>query len=91
MGWTPAYPPFTLYPLWKVSNTQWKYPSARGEWSEQVKCDLESFGMYEELETIKKKNKFSFKALVKKQARELALKGRQTPSTVSPVQGGREC
>ena len=59
--------------LWKVFNTQWKYPSARGEWSEQVKSDLESFGMAEELENIKNKTKFSFKALVKKQARELAL------------------
>jgi hypothetical protein len=35
--------------LWKIFNTQWKYPSARGEWSEQVKQDLELFGISEDL------------------------------------------
>ena len=59
--------------LWKIFITQWKYPSARGEWSEQVKQDLELFGIPEDLKWIKSKTKLSFKALVKKQTRELAL------------------
>ena len=38
-----------------------------------MKPNLVSFEMSEELEIIKKKTKFSFKALVKKQAKALAL------------------
>ena len=45
----------------------------RGEWTDQVKRDLESFGIPNELDWIKVKSKWSFKALVKKQAREVAI------------------
>ena len=59
--------------LWKIFITQWNYPSIRGEWTDQVKRDLESFGIPNELDWIKVKSKWSFKALVKKQAREIAI------------------
>ena len=59
--------------LWKIFITQWEFPSTRGEWAEQVRGDLEMFGICDELNWIKSKSKLTFKALVKKQARELAL------------------
>ena len=59
--------------LTKVFMTQWNYPSGKNEWSEQVKDNMRSFGLNPSLEWIITKSKLSFKALVKRQARELAL------------------
>ena len=58
---------------WKIFITQWEFPFTRGEWAEQVRGDLEMFGICDELNWIKSKSRLTFKALVKKQARELAL------------------
>ena len=53
--------------------TQWNYPGRRNEWTEQVKADLKELGIGDDLSWIMKKSKMSFKSLVKKQVRELAL------------------
>ena len=59
--------------LFKVFKAQWSYPARRGEWTEQVKIDMKEFGMVPDLEQIRSKSNFSFKALVKKQTKQLAL------------------
>jgi hypothetical protein len=53
-------------------HTQWKYPSAKNEWTEQVKKDLIEFGIKEDIEWMKTKSKSSFKAIVKKKTNEFA-------------------
>ena len=58
--------------LSKFFLTQWKYPTGKQEWTEQVKKNLEEFGG-EDLDWMKNKSKSSFKTIVKKQARKLAL------------------
>ena len=58
--------------LWKIFTTQWNNPT-KGDWSEQVKEDLELFGICPDLDWIKSKSKFSFKRLVKSKAKELGL------------------
>ena len=52
--------------------TQWKYPSAKNEWTEQVKKDLIEFGIKGDIEWMKTKSKSSFKAIVKKKTNEFA-------------------
>ena len=59
--------------LSKVFKAQWTYPAKRGEWTEQVKIDMKEFDMEPDLEQIRSKSNFSFKALVKKQTKQLAL------------------
>ena len=59
--------------LFKFFHTQWNYPGKKNEWTEQVRVDLHELGIKEDLDWIKKKSKQSFKSLVKKQIRELAL------------------
>ena len=56
-----------------IFKAQWSYPARRGEWTEQVKLDMKEFGMELDLEQIRSKSNFSFKALVKKQTKQLAL------------------
>ena len=52
--------------------TQWHNPT-KGDWSEQVKADLRTFGMSDDLKLIEAKSKLSFKTLVKSKAKELTL------------------
>ena len=58
--------------LSKYFYTQWKYPGAKNEWTEQVKRDLDEFGLSSNLAWIKSKSKSSFRAIVKKKTREFA-------------------
>ena len=59
--------------LFKFFLTQWKYPTTKNKWTECVRKDLKEFGLRDDLNWIKTSSKSSFKNLVKKQARELAL------------------
>ena len=59
--------------LYKFFITQWKYPAARNEWTEQVKRDLNDFGLSANLEEMKKISSYSFKNQVKIKAREFAF------------------
>ena len=52
--------------------TQWNNPT-RGDWTEEVKSDLEDFGIPCSFEWIKSKSQLSFKSLVKTKAEEYAL------------------
>lgn len=52
--------------------TQWSNPT-KGDWSELVKDDLETFGISDDLSKIKAKSRFSFKALIKDKSKELTL------------------
>ena len=47
--------------------TQWNNPT-RGDWTEEVKSDLEDFGIPCSFEWIKSKSQLSFKSLVKTKA-----------------------
>ena len=53
--------------------TQLSFP-VKDDWTEQVKMDLEDFQNGKNLDWIKSKSKNSFKRLVKKRAKEYALK-----------------
>ena len=62
--------------------TQWNNPT-RGDWTEEVKSDLEDFWIPCSFEWIKSKSRLSFKSLVKTKAEEYALsilKDQQTPT-----------
>ena len=59
--------------LAKFFYTQWKYPAGRNEWTEQVKMDLKEFGLEDDVEWIKAKSKCSFKTMMKKLTREVAI------------------
>ena len=59
--------------IYKFFLAQWKYPGRKNEWTDQVKADLREFGLEDELNLIKMKTKLSFKTLVKKKMREVAL------------------
>ena len=48
--------------LSKFFTVQWKY-SCKDDWTQQVKTDLEDFGILENLEDLKAKPKSSFKKL----------------------------
>ena len=50
--------------LSKFFMAQWNFPSNRKEWTEQVKGDLQSFGLPNDLEWIKSKKKSTFKRIV---------------------------
>jgi hypothetical protein len=56
--------------LHKFFSTQWKYPTNKQDWTEQVKMDLEEFKIPVDLDFIKAKSTNSFKTLVKIKARE---------------------
>ena len=53
--------------------TQWHNPT-KGDWTEQVKVDLEDFDIPCSFEYIEKKSKDAFKRIVKIKAKEHALK-----------------
>ena len=59
--------------LYNFFIAQWKYPAARGEWTDQAKLDLSEFDIEEDLQWIKSKSKQAFSKLVKEQAQELTL------------------
>ena len=59
--------------LSKFCMAQWNFPATRGEWTEQVKSDLASFDIPEDLQLIEIKSKNSFKNLVKRKAKEFAF------------------
>ena len=58
--------------LYKTFITQWKHP-VKGDWTEEVKTNLEELNINLELEDIKKKSKSSFKKLVKVKTTEYTL------------------
>ena len=53
--------------------TQWYNPS-KGDWTEQVKADLDEFNIPQDFEYIRSKSKISFKNIVKAKAKEIAFK-----------------
>ena len=59
--------------LYTFFKTQWFNPS-KGDWTEQVKVDLQEFGIQADFEFISRKSKETLKKIVKAKARELALK-----------------
>ena len=59
--------------LYKVFDTQWKYPSARNEWTEQTKKDLIEFGFGTDLSELRKISVNSFKNQVKRKSKEVAF------------------
>ena len=58
--------------LYNVFITQWNYPS-KGDWTEQVKIDLEDLNIPCSFNFIKSKSKESFKKLVKIKTQEMTL------------------
>ena len=56
--------------LYKCFITQWKYPAIRNEWTEQVKIDLEDFGLPVYLEFFAGKSVNAFKLDIKRRAKE---------------------
>ena len=59
--------------LSKFFLAQWKYPTLRNEWTEQVKKDLLEFDLPIDLEELAKMSINSFKNKVRKKAKEVAL------------------
>ena len=59
--------------LYKCFITQWKYPAIRNEWTEQVKIDLEDFGLPVDLEFLAGKSVNAFKLDIKRRAKEYAF------------------
>ena len=53
--------------------TQWNNP-CRGDWSDQIKIDLEDFGIDCNFDFIRSKSQWAFKNMVKNKAKEYALK-----------------
>ena len=58
--------------LSKFFKTQLLFP-VKDDWSEQVRQDLEDFGIKEDFEWIKKTSQYKFRKLIKKCGREYAL------------------
>ena len=58
--------------LYSLFITHWNNPN-KAEWSEQVKKDLEDFGIKRSLEYIKTKSGEAFKSVVKEKAKVYAL------------------
>lgn len=56
----------------QVFQAQSKFP-VKGDWTEQVRIDLEDSGIQENFDWIKSKSVNSFKRLVKKKAKQYAL------------------
>ena len=59
--------------LYTFLMTQWNNPT-RGDWTEQVKQDLEDFDIPQSFELMENKSQETFKKLVKVRAKEYALK-----------------
>ena len=59
--------------LYTFFQTQW-YNETPGDWTQQIKIDLEDLGISCDLEDIKTKSKYSFKKLVKTKSKEFTLK-----------------
>ena len=59
--------------LYSFLITQWNNPT-KGDWTEQVKKDLEDFEIPCSFELMKQKSKETFKKMVKVRAKEYALK-----------------
>ena len=59
--------------LYSFLMTQWHNPT-KGDWTEQVKQDLEDFEIPCSFESMKSKSKETFKKMVKVRAKEHALK-----------------
>ena len=59
--------------LYKFLITQWNYPT-RGDWTELVKQDLKDFGLEEDITSLKKTKRNTFKRMVKSKSREYAFK-----------------
>jgi hypothetical protein len=53
--------------------TQW-YNEIDGDWTKEIKLNLEEFGIPCDFAYIKSMSKFSFKSLVKRKAKEYALR-----------------
>ena len=58
--------------LFKFFLAQWNHPT-KNDWTEKVREDLEDFGLEADLASIKEKSSWSFKAMVKKKAKEYAF------------------
>ena len=58
--------------LKKFFQAQWRYPTS-GDWTEQVKQDLEDFEIECDLDFLRSKSKESFTNIVKRKATEYAL------------------
>ena len=58
--------------LHKFFITQWKYGKS-GDWTEQVRMDLQDFGLCPNLDSIKSTSKHAFKRMVKCKAKKYAL------------------
>ena len=58
--------------LYQVFLTQWNNPT-NGDWTETVRENLVEFGFNEEYEFLKNISKLSFKNILKKKAKEVAL------------------
>ena len=59
--------------LSKFFHCQW-LDNKKHDWTEQVRCDLEDFGIQVDLETIENKSVFSWKQLVKRKDKELEFR-----------------
>ena len=59
--------------LYKFVITQWNNPT-RGDWTELVKQDLKDFGLKEDITSLKKTKRNTFKRMVKSKSREYAFK-----------------
>ena len=57
----------------KFFMAQWKYPAQRNEWTEQVKCLLDDFGLPDDLDILKNISITSFKVQLNKKAKEYAF------------------
>ena len=59
--------------VYKILIAQWKYPGSKGEWTEQVKVDLKDLDLPTKLEDLKEISVCSFKATVRRKAKEFAF------------------
>ena len=62
--------------LYSFFTTQWYSPSP-GDWTEQVKLDLDDFNIQCDFEYIERKSTDAFKRLVKRKAKDLAIENLQ--------------
>ena len=60
--------------VYKFLVTQWKFPTNKKDWTEQVKLDCSDFGISDDLAQIKSKSKLSFSNLVKSKAKVYAFR-----------------
>ena len=57
---------------YKFFKAQWDFP-VRGDWTKQVREDLEDFGIVEDLKSMEDKSKDAFKRMVNIKCKEYAL------------------